>query len=107
MKLFRSVQIALLLAVSCTMSSCVLPLVAVVAIAAAAATVAIVASHDASVNQRQVAVATAQRVISKAPESRKVEYKKKRYIAVKTVRDQNSKGKASVMVYDTATEQIV
>ena len=42
-----------------------------------------------------------------APAPKRARYQKTRYIAVDTVREKDSKGAKSVMIYDTQTQQVV
>jgi hypothetical protein len=43
----------------------------------------------------------------RASAERRAQYKKSRYIAVDTVREKDSVGAKSVMIYDTQTQQVV
>lgn len=83
-----------------------------VAIGLAAGTVAgvtayIVAKHKATERQRRYAEERARLAYENAPPPRKAAYKKTRYIAVDTVREKDSTGAKSVMIYDTQTDQVV
>lgn len=67
-----------------------------------------VAEHQASERQRAVAEANARRAYARMSAERRVAVRKRsRYIAVRTERNQESRGKASCMVYDTERGQIV
>ncbi|MET0223301.1 MAG: hypothetical protein ABW346_02870 [Terrimicrobium sp.] len=87
------------------------------AVAAAAVGAYIIAKHQASERQRKIAEQRARLYIArqeaarKAPASQPSSAKKKvskpRYIAVKTVKEQNSKGKDQVMIFDTQSNEIV
>ncbi len=64
-----------------------------------------VAKHEANERQRQIAEANARRAyLAHQSELRR---KKVRYIAVKTSRTKESKGQASLMVWDTQSEKLV
>ena len=64
-----------------------------------------IAKHEATERQRQVAEANARRAyIAHRSEIRR---KRVRYIAVRTQRNEKSKGAASCMVWDTQSEQLV
>ncbi len=64
-----------------------------------------VAEHQANERQRQVAEANARRAY--ATHRAEIRRRKVRYIAVKTQRTPQSQGKASCMVWDTQSEQLV
>jgi hypothetical protein len=83
-----------------------------VAIGVAAGTVAgvtayVVAKHKATERQRQYAEERARLAYENANAERKAQYRKRRYIAVDTVREKDSAGAKSVMIYDTETQQVV
>jgi membrane protein implicated in regulation of membrane protease activity len=83
-----------------------------VAIGLAAGTVAgvtayVVAKHKATERQRQYAEERARLAYERASAERRAQYRKRRYIAVDTVREKDSVGAKSVMIYDTQTEQVV
>jgi hypothetical protein len=67
----------------------------------------VLAKHQATERQRRVAEERARLAYQQMSAQRQATVKKRRYIAVPTVRDSNSKGAQSVMVYDTQTQQIV
>ena len=75
--------------------------------AVAGVTAYIVAKHQATERQRRIAEERARLAYENAPPPRKVQYRKQRYIAVDTVREKDSSGAKSVMIYDTQTEQVV
>jgi hypothetical protein len=75
--------------------------------AAAGAIAYVIAKHEATERQRRIAEERARLAYERMSAERRAEVKKRRYIAVATVREQNSKGAKSVMVYDTQTEQVV
>jgi len=78
------------------------------AIAGAAAVVTIVAVHDATERQRQVAQEQGRFAYQQLIEQHKTKsVKKSRYIAVATVREPDSKGAKSLMIFDTQTDQVV
>ncbi len=66
----------------------------------------VIAKHKATERQRQYAEERARFAYQNAPPSRKDQYRKTRYIAVDTVREQNSSGANSVMIYDVKTQRI-
>ena len=65
----------------------------------------IIAKHQADERQRQVAEANARRAYAQQQASLKK--KNARYIAVKTSRNQQSTGSASVMIWDTQSQKLV
>jgi len=67
----------------------------------------IIAKHKATERQRRIAEERARLAYQSAPPPRKAQYRKSRYIAVDTVREKDSSGAKSVMIYDTQTEQVV
>jgi hypothetical protein len=67
----------------------------------------VIAKHKATERQRRYAEERARLAYENAPPPRKLTYQKTRYIAVDTVREQNSSGAKSVMIYDTQTQQVV
>lgn len=77
--------------------------------AANARAAAIIAKYQATAKQRQVAAACAERVYKQmSPQKRaKLQGRKVRYIAVDTVRDSRAKGKESIMLWDTQTQDVV
>jgi membrane protein implicated in regulation of membrane protease activity len=87
------------------------------AVAAAAVGAYIIAKHQASERQRKIAEQRARLYIARQeaarkaaasqPSSAKKKVSKPRYIAVKTVKEQNSKGKDQVMIFDTQSNEIV
>ena len=87
------------------------------AVAAAAVGAYIIAKHQASERQRKIAEQRARLYIARQeaarkaaasqPSSAKKKVSKPRYIAVKTVMEQNSKGKDQVMIFDTQSNEIV
>jgi hypothetical protein len=87
------------------------------AVAAAAVGAYIIAKHQATERQRKIAEQRARLYIARQeaarhaaasqPSSAKKKVSKPRYIAVKTVKEQNSKGKDQVMIFDTQSNEIV
>jgi hypothetical protein len=67
----------------------------------------VIAKHQATERQRRIAEERARLAYESASAARKARYRKTRYIAVDTVREKNSTGAKSVMIYDTQTEQVV
>ena len=68
----------------------------------------IIAKHKATERQRRMAAEERARLAyQNAPPPRKAQYRKSRYLAVDTVREKESSGAKSVMIYDTQTEQVV
>jgi hypothetical protein len=67
----------------------------------------VIAKHQATERQRRIAEERARLAYENASAQRKAQYRKTRYIAVDTVRERNSAGAKSVMIYDTETEQVV
>ncbi len=71
----------------------------------------VLAYYEATERQRQVAMKNARRavaVIRSQPKKREAMKKKKiRYIAVDTEKDERAVGAATVMIFDTESEQIV
>ncbi len=72
---------------------------------AAGAIAYVIAKHQADERQRQIAEANARRAY--AQRSAELKRKNVRYIAVKTSRNQQSTGAASVMVWDTQSQKLV
>lgn len=77
-------------------------------------TVYIIAKHQATERQRQVAQERARIAAARmesqhrrTASSHSAPKKKPRYIAVDTVKDENSKGAKSVMIFDTQSQEIV
>jgi hypothetical protein len=78
------------------------------AIAGAATAITIVAVHKATERQRQVAQEQGHFAYQQLIEQRKTGgIKKSRYIAVATVREPDSKGVKSLMIFDTQSDQLV
>ncbi|MBV8351371.1 MAG: hypothetical protein JO251_22190 [Verrucomicrobia bacterium] len=75
--------------------------------AVAGVTAYIIAKHKATERQRRIAEERARLAYENAPAPRKAQYRKQRYIAVDTVREKDSAGAKSVMLYDTQTQQVV
>jgi hypothetical protein len=75
------------------------------AIAGAATAVTIVAVHEATERQRQAAQEQGRFAFQQQQKARRV--KKSRYIAVATVREPDSRGAKSLMIFDTQTDQVV
>lgn len=67
----------------------------------------IIAKHQATERQRRYAEERARLAYEEASAQRKAQYRKTRYIAVDTVREKDSSGAKSVMIYDTQTQQVV
>jgi hypothetical protein len=67
----------------------------------------VIAKHKATERQRRYAEERARLAYENAPPPRQAAYQKTRYIAVDTLREQNSSGAKSVMIYDTQTQQVV
>ena len=67
----------------------------------------VIAKHKATERQRQYAEERARLAYENAPPPRRAQYKKTRYLAVSTVREKDSSGAKSVMIYDTQTQQVV
>ena len=76
------------------------------AIAGAATVITIVAVHEATERQRQAAQEQA-RFAQQLIEQHRTGGVKSRYIAVATVREPDSKGAKSLMIFDTQTDQVV
>jgi hypothetical protein len=88
------------------------------AVAAAAVGAYIIAKHQASERQRKIAEQRARLYMARQEAARKAaasqpsstarkKPSKPRYIAVKTVKEENSKGKDQVMIFDTQSNEIV
>jgi len=78
------------------------------AIAGAATAVTIVAVHEATERQRQAAQEQGRFAFQQLIEQQKARRaKKSRYIAVATVREPDSRGAKSLMIFDTQTDQVV
>ena len=78
------------------------------AIAGAAIVITIVAVHEATERQRQVAQEEGRFAYQQPIEQHKTRgAKESRYIAVATVREPDSKGAKSLMIFDTQTDQVV
>jgi uncharacterized membrane protein YgaE (UPF0421/DUF939 family) len=75
--------------------------------AAVGAIAYVIAKHEATERQRRIAEERARLAYQKMTAERRAQAKKHRYIAVATVREKNSTGAKSVMVYDTQTDQVV
>jgi hypothetical protein len=67
----------------------------------------VIAKHEATERQRRYAEEQARLAYERMSAQQKAEVKKRRYIAVPTVREKNSTGVKSVMVYDTQSQQVV
>jgi hypothetical protein len=67
----------------------------------------VIAKHKATERQRRIAEERARLAYRSAPPPRQAQYRKSRYIAVDTVREKDSSGAKSVMIYDTQTQQVV
>ena len=80
------------------------------AIAGAATVITIVAVHEATERQRKVAQEQghfAYQQLIEQHKTRAVKVKESRYIAVATVREPESKGAKSLMIFDTQSDQVV
>ena len=77
------------------------------AIAGAATVITIVAVHEATERQRQAAQEQARFAQQLIEQHRTGGVKKSRYIAVATVREPDSKGAKSLMIFDMQTDQVV
>jgi hypothetical protein len=66
-----------------------------------------IAKHEATERQRRTAEARAHLAYQDLSPERKARVKKNRYIVVDTVREKDSQGAKSVMIYDTQTQQVV
>ena len=78
------------------------------AIAGAATAITIVAVHEATERQRQLAHEQGHFAYQQLIEQHKTRgVKESRYIAVATVREPDSKGAKSLMIFDTQTDQVV
>jgi len=75
--------------------------------AAVGALVYVLAKHEATERQRKYAEERARLAYQQMPAAQRARVRKRRYIAVSTVREANSTGAKSVMVYDTQTQQVV
>jgi osmotically inducible lipoprotein OsmB len=75
--------------------------------AAVGAIVYVLAKHEATERQRRYAEERARLAYQQMPATQRARVRKRRYIAVSTVREKNSTGASSVMVYDTQTQQVV
>jgi hypothetical protein len=75
--------------------------------AAVGAVVYILAKHEATERQRRVAEERARLAYERMPEGRRAQVRRRRYIAVPTVRESNSTGENSVMIFDTQSQQMV
>jgi hypothetical protein len=67
----------------------------------------VIAKHQATERQRKIAEERARLAYESAPAPKKAQYRKTRYIAVDTVREKDSTGAKSVMIYDTQSQQVV
>jgi len=67
----------------------------------------VIAKHQATERQRKIAEERARLAYENASAQQKDNYRKARYIAVDTVREKNSTGAKSVMIYDTKSQQVV
>jgi len=83
------------------------------AVAIAAVGAYVIAKHQATERQRQIAEQRARLYLARQKELQKNQAasasrrKKSRFIAVKTDKSEASKGQAAVMIFDTQTNQIV
>ena len=78
------------------------------AIAGAATVITIVAVHEATERQRQVAQEQGRLAYQQLIEQHKTRaVKEPRYIAAATAREPDSKGAKSLMIFDTVTDQVV
>ena len=86
------------------------------AVAVAAVSAYIIAKHQASERQRKIAEQRARLYMARQEAARKTAARqaastkkqaKPRYIAVQTVKEENSQGKDQVMIFDTQSNQIV
>ena len=78
------------------------------AIAGAATVITIVAVHEATERQRQLAHEQGRVAYQQLIEQEKTRgVKESRYIAVATLREPDSEGAKSLMIFDTQTEQVV
>jgi tetratricopeptide (TPR) repeat protein len=71
------------------------------------ANVSVIARRDATERQRRIAEKRARLADEQMNSERKARVRKTRYIAVATVREKNSKGAESVMIFDTQGQQVV
>lgn len=69
--------------------------------------VSVMARHEASEQQRQIAEARAEAYLAGLDEGQRREVKKRRYLAVETKRQPENTGKRSVMVFDTKNDRLV
>ena len=67
----------------------------------------VIAKHKATERQRRYAEERARLAYENANAQRRAQYRQRRYIAVDTVREKDSSGAKSVMIYDTQTQQVV
>ncbi len=74
---------------------------------ATALIVTVMAKHEATELQRQIAEERAKAYLAGLNEGQRKAIKKKRYIAVDTKRDSKSTGQKSVMVFDTTNDRLV
>jgi hypothetical protein len=88
------------------------------AVAVAAVSAYVIAKHQATERQRKIAEqrarlymarqeAARQAAAAQPPSAARKKPSKPRYIAVKTVKEENSKGKDQVMIFDTQSNEIV
>ena len=78
------------------------------AIAGAATVITILAVHEATEHQRQVAQEQGRLAYQQLIEQHKTRgVKESRYLAVATAREPDSKGAKSLMIFDAQTEQVV
>jgi hypothetical protein len=88
------------------------------AVAVAAVSAYVIAKHQASERQRKIAEQRARLYMARQEAARKAaapqsastakrKTPKPRYIAIKTVKEENSKGKDQVMIFDTQSNEIV
>ncbi len=75
--------------------------------AAAGAIAYVISKHAATERQRRIAEERARLAYERMSAERRTQAHRTRYIAVSTVREKNSTGAKSVMIYDTQTQQVV
>ncbi len=82
-------------------------LIGVGAGALTASVVYIVAKHQATERQRQIAEARAARIYQGMPAEKRQQVTKSRYMAVETTKDERIQGEKAVMIYDTQNQELV
>jgi hypothetical protein len=75
--------------------------------AAVGAIAYVIAKHEATERQRRIAEERARLAYERMSAERRTRVRRTRYIAVSTVRERDSKGSNSVMLYDTQSQQVV